>query len=53
MALVPFMIRWGLDVSSDRLRDAARCTCCGNKGASLRAPSWVNSGLGFQSFPAR
>jgi hypothetical protein len=28
------VIRWGAGVSSDRLRQRARCTSCGNKGAS-------------------
>jgi hypothetical protein len=33
IALAPFMIRWGPDVSSDVLRRSARCTQCGQKSA--------------------
>jgi hypothetical protein len=36
VALKPFVIRWGSDLSSDFLRRAGRCTVCGNKGATLR-----------------
>ncbi|MEX2126921.1 MAG: hypothetical protein WD871_01585 [Xanthobacteraceae bacterium] len=52
IALVPLIIRWGHDASSDRLRHAARCTRCGRKGATLTAPSYVDSRVGFQPFPA-
>ena len=51
MALVPLLIRWGPGASSDRLRQSARCTHCGTKGATLRLPSWVNSAMGCQAFP--
>jgi Spy/CpxP family protein refolding chaperone len=37
MALVPLIIRWGADTSSDRLRQRARCTKCGHKGATLQS----------------
>jgi len=53
MAFVPLMIRWGADASSDRLRQAARCTRCGGKGAMLMHPSYVDRIVGFQPFPAR
>jgi hypothetical protein len=39
MTVVPLMIRWGPDASSDKLRRSARCTRCGHKGASLQHPS--------------
>ena len=52
VALAPLVIRWGLDTSGDMLRRCARCTRCGQKGATLQHPSWV--GIGFscwQPFP--
>ena len=51
MAFVPLMIRWGPDISSDRLRQAARCTRCGGKGATLMHPSYVDRVVGFQPYP--
>jgi hypothetical protein len=51
MAFVPLIIRWGPDTSSDRLRQAARCTRCGGKGAMLMHPSYVDRIVGFQPFP--
>jgi hypothetical protein len=44
---VPFIIRWGPDASSDVLRQRARCTACGNLGATLQHPSWGGKTLGF------
>jgi len=44
------MIRWGMNASSDVLRKSARCGRCGFKGAVLQSPSWMGSGLGFQTF---
>jgi hypothetical protein len=35
VAIAPFVIRWGPDASSDKLRNAIRCTVCGTKGGSL------------------
>jgi hypothetical protein len=52
MALVPLIIRWGADTSSDRLRQRARCTKCGHKGASSQNPGWAGTHIGFQPFPA-
>jgi len=52
VAFVPLMIRWGADTSSDRLRQCARCTACGHKGATLQHPSWHGSDIGFEPFPA-
>jgi hypothetical protein len=51
MALVPLMIRWGADTSSDRLRQSARCTKCGHRGATLQHPGWAGTHIGFQPFP--
>ena len=39
VALVPFVIRWGADASSDMLRKHARCTVCGRREATLQHPS--------------
>ena len=50
MAIVQLMIRWGAYASSDRLRQCARCSHCGCKGASLRRPSWTNAVTGWQPF---
>jgi hypothetical protein len=51
MALVPLMIRWGAETSSDQLRRCARCTKCGHKGATLQHPGWAGTHIGFQPFP--
>jgi hypothetical protein len=51
MAFVPLMIRWGGDTSSDKLRSCARCTACGNRGATIQHPGWVDISVGFQPFP--
>ena len=51
VALVPFIIRWGPDTSSDVLRASARCTRCGRKRASLQHPSWAGADVGFEPFP--
>lgn len=36
--LAPFVIRWGADASSDRLRINTVCRVCGHRGASLQVP---------------
>lgn len=51
MALTPLIIRWGMEASSDRLRNSARCVVCGRKGATIQLPSWVDSNVGSQPFP--
>jgi hypothetical protein len=53
MAMVPLIIRWGRDESSNRLRGCARCTRCFGKGATLSHPSYVDSIVGFQAFPLK
>lgn len=50
-ALVPFIIRWGKDTSSDRLRQAIVCRKCGHKGGHLYHPSWGDNVAGWQPFP--
>lgn len=42
LALAPLIIRWGPNASSDVLRQRARCSRCGHKGASLQTPSWCS-----------
>src|SRR5215467_2386851 len=51
VALVPFVIRWGADASSDVLRTHARCTVCGRRGATLQHPSWGDEIVGWEAFP--
>jgi len=51
MAIAPLVIRWGPNASTDKLRRCAKCKKCGGQGASIKAPSWVNSLTGFQPFP--
>jgi hypothetical protein len=33
------------------LRERARCTACGSKGATLQHPSWGGNSIGFMPFP--
>jgi hypothetical protein len=40
------VIRWGADTSSDKLRRCARCTACGQKGATIQHPGWGGSDVG-------
>jgi hypothetical protein len=40
------------DAPGDVLRQCARCTVCGHKGATLQHPSWGGNGIGFLPFPA-
>jgi hypothetical protein len=51
VTLVPFIICWGSDSSSDMLRRSPRCTKCGRKGAVLQHLSWAGSHVGFEPFP--
>jgi len=53
MALAPLMIRWGMDASSDRLRQCARCSKCGRKGAVIQRPSWSVREGEWQLFPSK
>jgi hypothetical protein len=45
------VIRWGADAPSDKLRQCARCTGCGSKGATLKHPTWGGNSIGFMPFP--
>jgi hypothetical protein len=51
MALVAPVILWGAEASSDTLRDRARCTGCGGRGATLQHPGWGGNNVGFLPFP--
>jgi hypothetical protein len=51
IALAPPVILWGADAPGDKLRQCARCTACGNRGATLQRPSWGGSTIGFVPFP--
>jgi hypothetical protein len=50
-ALTPFIIRWGPDASSDKLRAWARCRRCGTKRATLQLPGWGGRSIGVAPFP--
>jgi hypothetical protein len=50
-AFAAAVIRWGANASSDVLRQRARCTVCGSKGATLQHPSWGGNTIGFAPFP--
>jgi hypothetical protein len=39
-AIVPLIIRWGAETSSDVLLRFARCTRCGRKGATIHIRGW-------------
>jgi hypothetical protein len=45
------VIRWGPNTSNDKLRRCARCTACGNKGATIQHPGWGGNDVGFLPFP--
>jgi|SRR5690349_8286159 hypothetical protein len=51
LACAVAVIRWGADVSSDRLRQRARCSSCGKKGATIQHPGWGGNDVGFLPFP--
>jgi hypothetical protein len=51
-ALAPVIIRWGPDTSGDVLRQRARCTRCGVKGATPMHPTWGGEHIGLAPFPA-
>ena len=50
-ALAAAVIRWGANVSSDKLRQCVRCTACGTRGGTLQHPSWTGNITGFEPFP--
>ena len=45
------VIRWGPNTSSAKLRRCARCSACGNKGATIQHPGWGGNDVGFLPFP--
>jgi hypothetical protein len=45
------MIRWGPNISSDKLRQCARCTVCRHKGATIQHPGWADEHVPFMPFP--
>jgi hypothetical protein len=51
MAFAAPVILCGADASSDKLRQCARCTSCGSKGATLEHPTWGGNSIGFMPFP--
>ena len=51
LACAVAVIRWGADASSDRLRQRARCSACGKKGATIQHPGWGGKDVGFLPFP--
>ena len=50
LACAVAVIRWGPNVSSDKLRRCAGCTACGHKGATLQHPGWGGADIGFCRF---
>jgi hypothetical protein len=46
------VILWGADTPSDKLRQCARCTGRGGRGATLKHPTWGGTSIGFMPFPA-
>ena len=50
-ALTPWMIRFDPNASSDLLRRNSRCGRCGDRGASVRLPSWGGLDVGLAPFP--
>lgn len=51
IAVVPFVIRWGANAPSERLRRSMRCIKCGQRGAQTYAPAWVDANVRWQPFP--
>jgi hypothetical protein len=50
LACAVAVIRWGPDASSDKLRAAARCTGCGDQGATVQHPGCAGNHIGFSLF---
>lgn len=51
VAIVPFVIRWGVHAPSDRLRRSMRCMKCGHRGALTYSPAWIDANVRWQPFP--
>ena len=50
LAFAQFAILWGLDASSDLIRERLMCSQCGHKGVQLIMPSRDGLGIGMD-FP--
>jgi hypothetical protein len=51
VAIAPFAIRWGLDASSDLIRQRLRCSKCGRLGVTIQTSSWAGNAIGALPFP--
>lgn len=51
MTYARFAILWGLDASSDLIRQRLRCTRCGHRGASTTMPSWGGMQKRYSELP--
>lgn len=49
--LAPIIARFGAEASSDRLRNALRCTACGKRGGRIMLPSWHDMQVGVTAMP--
>jgi hypothetical protein len=47
LACAVAVVRWGAGASTDVLRERARCTRCGHKGATIQHPAWGGTDVGF------
>jgi hypothetical protein len=53
LPLAPFAIRWGMDAPAvPTIRQAFRCSQCGDKTSTITAPGIGLGNEGFQAFPA-
>jgi len=52
-AIVPLMIRWGADASSDILQRSARLTRRGGKGVTIQLPGWGELKAPVLDWPAK
>lgn len=51
MAFAAAVIRWGAEAPGDTVRQRARCTACGHRGATIQRPGWGGGDVGFVPFP--
>jgi hypothetical protein len=52
VALTPAIILWGLNASSDMLRECTRCSTCGNRGGvDVKCPGWGGTLARLAAFP--
>ena len=50
VAVAPYVIRWGPEVSSGVLRTRMRCLECGHRGAQVITPSYIDRRIGGAPF---